>query len=211
VKVTSAARLGIGAVAALALLLGVATLRELGLGAQALAECDAASKRGDLVTATARARDAAEAAAPGSPYPREGYRRLEAIARAAEGRRDERVAVAAWGAMRSAATATSGVFLATGAWRALADEGIVRAGHGLAGESGEVRATEETLRTALAREDAPPPELLALLGLGAAAFFGGFARLALAARDLPTLRKEKLALAAAAAGAVLYAVACFRA
>ena len=39
----------------------------------------------------------------------------------------------------------------------------------------------------------------------------GPATIALAARDLASLRREKLALAATFAGAVLYAIACFRA
>jgi hypothetical protein len=219
----SAARLVVGALGLLALLVAVATVRQISAGARAVIDSDAAAARGDLAAATARARDAAEAAVPGSPYPREGYARLEAIARAAEAKRDERGAVAAWGAMRAAATATSAPLLGTGAWRALADEGLVRAGSAAPeawrGEegatpppaSGEVHASAETLQAALAREDAPPTGLLALLGAGALAFFAGCARLAVAAGDFAAFRRERAALAAATLGAILYAIACFRA
>lgn len=208
-----AARVAAGTVGLFALLAGIATARELGIGAQAVVNSDAAAARGDLATATARARDAAEAVAPGSPYPRAGYVRLQAIAQAAEARTDPRAAIGAWGAMRAAATATSGPLVATNQWRALADDGLVHAASaGPAGAApGEVHANEATLRAALAREDAPPAGLLALLGTGALAFFAGCGRIALGARDFASLRKEKLALVAAFAGAVLYAIACIRA
>jgi hypothetical protein len=204
-------RIAIAAAAITALFLGVATAREIHAGVEAVIDSDAAAARGDLAAATARARDAAEAAAPGSPYPREGYTRLEAIARGAEARRDERGAIAAWGAMRAAATATGAPLVSTDAWRALADEGIVRTGAQVEGSPGEVHASEDTLRTSLAREDAPATGILALLGAGAAAFFAGLGRLAFTARNVATLRREKLALAAALVGGLLYAVVCLRA
>jgi hypothetical protein len=210
-RFASAIRVSLGVVALFAVLIAVATARELRIGSQALADCDAASKRGDLATATARARDAAEAAVPGSPYPREGYRRLEAIARAAEGRRDERRAIAAWGAMRAAATATSAPLLATDPWLALADDGLIRVGAQTQLQApGEVHASTDALRTALAHEDAPSVALLALLGVGCVALFAGLSRLLVAARDFSSLKREKIALATAMAGGLLYAVACFR-
>jgi hypothetical protein len=213
VRGAEAIRVIAGVVALLALLVAIVTSRELATGAQAVLESDAAAARGDLATATSRARDAAEAVAPGSPYPRQGYLRLEAIAQGAEARREERGAITAWGAMRAAATATSGPLVATDGWRALADDGLVRVGSGgqVAAAPGEVHASEATLRTALAHEDAPSAGFLTLLGAGALAFFAGCGRLAFAARDFDALRKEKVALVAAIAGAVLYAIACFRA
>jgi hypothetical protein len=159
----------------------------------------------------ARARDAAEAAAPGSPYPREGLARLEAIGRAAETRGDERTAVHAWGAMRAAATATSGVLGPSAAWVTLADEGVVRAGARPLVPSPEVHAREATLRAALGHEDAPSVAMLVLLGVGGLAFFAGCARIAVAARDADALRRERWAIAAAGLGALIYAVACLRA
>jgi hypothetical protein len=205
------ARALVGIVLLFGLLMSITTTRELNAGAAALTDSDGAVARGDYATGTLRARDAAEAVAQGSPYPGEGYRRLEAIARAAEARSDERTAVAAWGAMRSAATATSSPLRSTDAWRALADDGLVRAGSHAAPDAAEAHASEATLRTALAHEDAPSTGLLGLLGLGALAFFAGCGRLALAARSFGALAQEKLALVAVVAGAVLYAMACFRA
>ncbi|MGO8994278.1 MAG: hypothetical protein ACLQVI_13195 [Polyangiaceae bacterium] len=213
VSAANAIRVVLAAVALAALLVGIATARALAEGAQAVKDSDAAVARGDLATATMRARDAAEAVAPGSPYPREGYERLEAIAHVAEARLDERGATAAWGAMRAAATATAGPLIRTDTWRALADDGLVRAGTGFAtpgAVTGEVHASEATLRTALGREDAPSAWLLTLLGAGALGFFAGCARLALAAKDLATLRHEKLALAAVAVGMSLYALVSLR-
>jgi hypothetical protein len=175
----SALRVTLLCSAGLAIVVGVGTTRALASGARALAACDEAEARGDLVTAIARARDAAEAAAPGSPYPQGGYARLEAIARAAEARSDERFATAAWAAMREAATATSSPLASTGAWRALADEGVVRVGAAeRAAGSAEVHAREATLREVVAREDAPSPGLLTLLGVGGAALLAAFLRLA---------------------------------
>lgn len=211
VTLGAVARGALGVVIGGALAAGVATIREMRAGDQAIVEADAALARGDVATATLRAHDAAEAVAPGSPYPRQGYARLEAIARAAEAKRDERQAIAAWGAMRAAATATESPFTSTRGWRTLADDGLVRNGSAKEGAAGEVHATEETLRTSLAREDAPATGLLAALGLGALAFFAGCGRLLVAAKDAPSLRREKLAVATAAAGALVYALVCLRA
>jgi hypothetical protein len=205
------ARALVGVALLYALLMGITMTRELGAGAYALTDSDNAVARGDYATATMRARDAAEAVTQASPYPGEGYRRLEAIARAAEARSDERTAVAAWGAMRSAATATSSPLRSTDAWRALADDGLVRAGSHAGPDSAEAHASEAILRAALAHEDAPSTGLLALLGFGALAFFAGCGRLAFAARSFAALWQEKRALAAVVVGGVLYAMACFRA
>jgi hypothetical protein len=169
----TATRAVLGVVLFVALLVGIATTRALGAGASALADSDGANARGDYATATMRAHDAAEALAPGSPYPRQGYARLEAIARAAEARNDERGALAAWGAMRAAATATSSPLSSTDAWRALADDGLVRVGAHPGVDSGEAHASEATLRASLDHEDAPTTGLLALLGFGTLAFFLG--------------------------------------
>jgi hypothetical protein len=189
---------------------GVATWRQVGYGARAAAASDAALAASDLTEAIARARDAAEAVAPGSPYPSQGYARLEAIARGAESRADERTAVAAWGAMRSAATATAGPFVATDAWRALADDGLARAGARPPPGSAEIHASEAAIRAELARADPPATLALLLLAAGALAFFAGGARLAWVGRDLAAIKRERVALAATAAGLAIYVIASFR-
>jgi hypothetical protein len=196
---------------AFALVVGIATARSAAAGSRALVDSDAATALGDYGTAIARARDAAEGVAPGSPYPRGGYARLEAIARAAEARRDERTATASWAAMREAATASSSPLGPTDAWRGLADEGLVRVGAAERAADAEVHAREATLRAALAHEDAPATGMLAVLGLGAAAFLAGCARLAFAARDLRAVGRERLALAAVGGGAIIYALVCLHA
>ncbi len=115
----SVGRAGLGVVALLALLLGVSTARELSIGSEALLDADAAAARGDVATAIARARDAAEAAAPGSPYPRQGYAPARS-ARARGGGQEGRAGgdCGLQGAMRAAATATSASFVGAEAWRA---------------------------------------------------------------------------------------------
>jgi hypothetical protein len=200
-------RVGLAACFFVATIAAIVSAREMRLGARACAAMDAA---GDAATAIARARDAAEAVVPGSPYPRRGYERLEAVARDAEAHGDEPTAITAWGAMRTAADATAGPLVATSAWRALADEGLLRVGAHPLAPSAEVHATEDILRASLARDDAPAAGWLALLGLGALAFLGGVARLAWAARDLAALRGERAAMIGTTLGALLYALACLR-
>jgi len=201
----------LAAVIAIAAVVSIATAREVRIGARAMAESDAALARKDAPAALASARDAAEAYAPASPYVRAGFARIEAIARDAEARGDERAAVSAWSAMRAAATATSGAFVSTDTWRALADDGVTRASARGAVASAEAHAPESVLRASLARDDGPSPFTLALLAGGALAFFAGAFRLAFAARDLASLRSEHVAVIAAAAGLALYVVACLRA
>lgn len=205
------------------LVAGVAAARQLGVGKEALIDSDAAAARGDLVGALARAREAAEAVAPGSPYPKQGYARLESIARGAEARGDERTAVAAWGAMRAAAAATNAAGDEANAWTQLADDGLARSGsrplvpgrpagdNAWASQSGEIHASEPLLRASLARDDLPSTLVLTLLGAGALAFFAGCARLAVTARDRAALRREWMALAAAIAGAVIEVAVYLRA
>jgi hypothetical protein len=197
------------------LVAAVAGVRQVGAGREALVDSDAAAARGDLAGAVARARDAAEAVVPGSPYPKEGYARLEAIARGAEARGDERTALGAWGAMRAATAATSAAGEGASPWTRLADDGIARAGsrpllpghpagdNAWATQTGEIHASEPLLRASLTRDDLPSPLVLTLLGLGALAFFAGCARLAVTATDRAALRREWIALVAAAFGAAI--------
>ncbi len=199
--------------AGIALVLAAFTLVELRAGQRALIACDAAIAAHDMPTAIGRARDAAFAFVPGSPYTRAGYERLEALARDAETRADTRDAVLAWSAMRAAATATSSPFGSNDAWRALADDGVTRAGSRapVASAAAEVTPSEPTLRAALAREDTPSPVAFVFLGAGALAFFAGAARLAATVRDGASLRREKVAFVIAAVGLAGYVIASLRA
>jgi hypothetical protein len=219
-------RWAIGAAMALGLLLLVATVRQIREGGRASAESDAALARADTATAIARARAAAEALAPGSPYPARGYARLEAIARDAEVHGDEATATAAWRAMRAAALETRAAGADADGWRRLGDEGLARVGSGAgpwvggvgagagmragAAASSEVRATEPVLRAALARDDTPPTWRFALLAAAAASFFGGTARLAWIGADAAAVKRARLAASAAALGLALYVLACLQ-
>jgi hypothetical protein len=210
-------RWALGGLLALALFLFAATLHQAREGARAIAESDAAIASGERSTAIARARAAAEAAAPGSPYPARGYQRLEAIARDAEGRGDEATSTAAWSAMRAAAIETRAFGIDTSAWRRLGDDGIARVGSGAPGWAGqeghtwsEVRAASSPLKESLAKDDTPPTWRFALLAVAAAAFLAGTARLAWIGADVAALKRARVAGPLALVGLVLYLVACLQ-
>ena len=105
----------------------VAVTRQLETGARAMAASDQALGVGDVRTAIADARTAAEAVLPGSPYPRRGIERLAQLGKDAEARGDMAVAAAAWGAMRAAVLETRSLGGAHDAWLGEADHGLARA------------------------------------------------------------------------------------
>src|SRR5687768_5031256 len=76
-------------------------------GRRALAECDGALFRKDVVEAIVFARAAAEARCPLCSAPDLGYARLYAIAKEAETRGDDITAIAAWRAVRAATLGTA--------------------------------------------------------------------------------------------------------
>jgi hypothetical protein len=195
---------------AFAAVVAILTVREVRIGARAMSDSDAALAHHDAPAALEAAHDAAEAYAPGNPYARAGFARLETIARDAEAHGDERTATAAWGAMRAAATATSGLFVSTESWRAMADDGVAHFSAHPNDVPAETRAPESVIRASLARDDVPSSVALLVLASGALAFFAGALRLAFAAHDLPALRREPFALAAAVGGLALYILACLR-
>jgi hypothetical protein len=189
------------------LLFAVAMAHQMREGARAMTECDAALARADLTTAISRARSAAEAAAPASPYPARAYERLASIARDAEAHGNEATAIAAWSAMRAAAIETRSRIVDTDRWRALADQGIARVGSTTERAGAEIRPTQAALADALARDDTPPAGRLALLALAAALFFAGAARIAW----LGSAGKRSGLVPAASAtlvGLALYLLAC---
>jgi hypothetical protein len=210
-------RVAAGIALIVALFIAVASIREVREGARAMEESDTALAAGDLPRAIASARAAAEARVPGSPYPPRAYERLGSLARDAEARGDERVAVLAWAAMRAAALETSGLGTgdATDRWRAAASEGIARVGARSwsgpeARATSEVRPAQAALEAALARSDLPDGATFLLLAVGGLTFFGGVARLLWVAHDRAALRRSHVAALTALAGGVAYVLACVR-
>jgi hypothetical protein len=114
------------AAAVLLALLAVATARETALGRSELEAADRAAGAADWLEAISHARAAAEAVAPGSPWPERACVRLESIGHDAETRGDQTTALLAYGALRSAAIATRVPPFGSGPWRDRADEDLAR-------------------------------------------------------------------------------------
>jgi hypothetical protein len=107
----------------------VVALRQVSIGQREVAAADEAAARSDWPEAIAHARAAAEALVPGSPWPERGKLRLEAIGRDAEARGDDETSLLAYGALRTAALATSappGLWSSSRSWRPIAEEGLAR-------------------------------------------------------------------------------------
>ena len=90
-------------------LAGAAAIRMVWLGRAALADGDAARKRGDVPAAIDAWRAAARDYVPFAPHVATAYDRLATTAREAEAANDPGTALAAWRAIRSASRATSGL------------------------------------------------------------------------------------------------------
>jgi hypothetical protein len=140
-------------------------------GEIALAKSRDALAKGDAVTAIARARDAAMARAPFSPYPAQALGMLAAIAQGAESRGDFDQAAFAWRALRVAIRATR----TEGAESARLDESgraLVRlASRVCEGSQTRPPATcAAAAQAALLEDDLPATSVFAWLALGAVAF-----------------------------------------
>jgi hypothetical protein len=114
---------GVAGVVVLAVLL-VAIVHQYAIGQTQAAAAESDAGRSDWPGAITHARAAAEAGAPGSRWPDEGFRRLEAIGHDAEARADGRTALVAYGAMLTAASDRFGM----GPWRARAEVALARLG-----------------------------------------------------------------------------------
>ncbi len=181
--------------------LAVLTLREGAIGRDAVAAADAAAARSDWRESIAQARTAAEALAPGNPWPERGLRRLEAIGHDAEARGDDPVALLAYGAIRTAALETRAPGTWSDRWRRTADEGLVR----VATASKEVPHPRPALiREALFTDPSPSPWRLAAMSLAGLAILGALA--ALAFIDGPG-QAVRAAQGIAVAGFLVYAAA----
>ena len=162
-------------------LLGVAVtavVRLRALGEAAVLESDAALAAFDLPTAISRARDAAMATAPGSPYPEEGYARLLTIANDAEAHGSIDVATLAWRATWTAVRSTrSEARLASR--QADAGNALVRlAARACEGGTRLPAECGRAARSLLLEAPLPPLARLTWLAFGTVAFLGGGARAA---------------------------------
>jgi hypothetical protein len=192
--------------------LAVGFIAQLGVGVRAIHACDAAREQGDVPAALAAARRAAEAIAPGSPYPEAGYARLTSIARAAESQADLSTALAAWRAVRAAGLATRTLGLSPHV--AEANEALLRLGthprpEALRDNETEPVIVKPILVETLARDSMPATWVLVLLAVGAVAFLGGAARLASLPPGAPR-RDAGLPAVATLIGLTLYALVCLR-
>ncbi len=173
------------------------------IGAEAVVECDKALGAGDIVTAIARARDAAMTVAPWSPYPEQGYARLVAIAEGAETRGDLDQATFAWRAVWTAVRASR----SEQRQAARLDEArraLVRlARRACAGNvTRPPDACAAATEAALAQDDLPSAGSSGWFALGAVLFLGGGV-VALRVKDG---RRRALWAALAAIGAVIVAL-----
>jgi hypothetical protein len=204
----TARRGGTLAVLAVAVLAAVLTGRELALGAAEVAASDAAAGRSDWTQAIAHARAAAEALAPGSPWPERGRARLEAIGHDAEGRGDDATALLAYGALRTAALATRAPFSNSPRVRAQAEEALARVASSSRADANPAADPTrpkgpDAMLDALRDDESPPTWTLALLGASALAMLGGLAPLAWLDHDGGRARVAKVV---AAIGFAVYAL-----
>jgi hypothetical protein len=161
----------------LVLVVGVSSARQVLAGGPELTLSDAAALKGDWPMAISHARAAAEAFAPGSPWPERAWQRLEAIGHDAEARGDDETALLAYGAMRAAALATRGPLTRWQTHRAHAEEGLARVAASERDPRGR-RETAASMLDALQESEPPATWLLAVLAAAAVGMLGGFARLA---------------------------------
>lgn len=179
-----------------------AAQRELDLGRSEVAGADAASARGAWAEAIAHARSAAEARFPGSPWPEQGLRRLEAIGRDAGARGDRDSALLAYGAMRTAALVTRGPGSGSARWLSTAEDGLARLA-GAPGDAPPSGAAGGSMLDALRREPGPGSWTSSALALSVLATLAGLGRLACSG---PGSRGVRAAQALAVGGLVTYAV-----
>ncbi len=187
-------------VLAVALAAGILAAREYSIGRDAAAAAEAAASRSDWRESIAKAREAAEALAPGSPWPERGLRRLEEIGRDSEARGDEAIALLAYGAMRTASLETRAPGTWSNRWRQEAEDGLVRVA---AASRDAPRPRPAAVLDALRAEEPPSPWRLGLLALSSLGTLSALA--ALAWSDGPP-RLERTAKGVAATGFVVFAL-----
>jgi len=183
-------------------LVTIVTVREVAMGRAEVSLCDAAVQKSDWPEAIGHARAAAEALVPGSPWPEQGWMRLEAIGHDAEARGDDETALLAYGAMRAAALATRAPGSGWARRRSQSEEALARVADASRDPTGP-HVTSDSMLEAL-RDRAPPaPWLLLALAASAIATLGALGRLAWLG-DAAT--KARVTQSVAAVGFVAYAL-----
>lgn len=155
-------------------LLVVATARENATGRSEMEQAGRAAAAADWMLAITNARAAAEAVAPGSPWPERARILLDTMGREAEARGDESTALLAYGALRAAALATRVTGWTSALWRDKAEEGLARVAAASRDPSAP-HVTAEAMRQALRENDPPPARHVALLSAGVLFLVAGFA------------------------------------
>jgi hypothetical protein len=182
----------------------VLTAREIAAGRMEVDAADAAATRSDWDDAIVHARAAAEALAPGSPWPARGWARLEAVGHDAEARGDDATATLAYGAMRSAALATRAPASGSDGWRTMAEEGLTRVASSRT-DAGP-HATAGSMLDALRSNEPPPTWTLSLLGGAGVAMLVGLSWLTWLAWSGEPPKRARVAQAVAVLGFVVYAM-----
>lgn len=155
----------------------IVTVREMAIGHSEVSLCDAAVQKSDWPEAIGHARAAAEALVPGSPWPQQGWMRLEAIGHDAEARGDDETALLAYGAMRTAAMATRAPGSGWAKRKAQAEEALARVAS--AGrDPTEPHVTTDSMLEVFRDHSPPAPWLLVALAASAIASLGALGRLA---------------------------------
>ena len=152
--------------------LGVVVTRVFWDGSAALHAGDAALAQGDKEEAIARWRRAARWYAPGAPHVAGAYRRLEALARAAEAAGDRQTALAGWTAVRSSILSTRSFYTPYAHLLPVANERIAALMAALEPASvdpGKGEAERKAWHLALLQRDEAPAlgwTILAIVGFG---------------------------------------------
>jgi hypothetical protein len=201
-------------VATVALALGVWTVRVVWAGETELGDSDRALLRGDAHDATVHARRAASWYAPGAPHVHAAYRRLIAIAVAAEERRKHEVALFAWRAVRQAALDTRWFVTPHAADRDRAEREIARiAGIGDHQAAEPDQAIVAAQLAALAKDESPRRAWVIVLCVGLFTLAGALviATRQIAAAGRIEWRRGGVALVVAGGGALAWLVALWQA
>jgi hypothetical protein len=202
--------------ASLLLALAALTARAVLEGQEHMAESDRAFNAGDLRGATVHARRAAVLYAPGAPHVTRAFERLVAISVGSEAAGNAELAELGWGAVRGAALETRHLWVPFQAELDRSNQNLARIAASSAALTPQTSAEQvrEQAARELARDDAPRALwvsaliagfVLAALGLGITARFG------MSREGRFIAAGARLGFVLAGVGAVLFAIAAWRA